>query len=237
MATFKLESIAQLEQEIGRRRHEIASLQQDKDHLLGELNRAQVQQRWLAKQIGEHESELKTVSQSLFLKLAELDRLLQIQDKVSQRAAEVAQQRKQELREGGGYLAQTIDEYSYMKNRRGEQRVALAVDLSLESGNNFYVGFSENITRGGIYVVSYATLPVGEQLMVALSLPGDDEAIHCLAEVVWVRDYTGEVDVDAMAPPGMGLAFRNISSADRDRIEAFVATRQPLFMPEVDELA
>ena len=169
--------------------------------------------------------------------LTELDHLLQVQDKVNVRAAQVAHQRKEELSAGrGGYVAHTVDEYVYMKNRRVQQRVALAVDLGLRSGNNFYVGFSENINKGGIYVSTYEALPKGEQLMVELSLPDGGAPIHSLMEVAWVRDYIGGEDHDAVVPPGMGLTFRDLGPADQGRIAAFVEMRQPLFFPDADDL-
>ena len=47
--------------------------------------------------------------------------------------------------------------------RRRLPRASLATELSLYSGSNFYAGFTEDISEGGVFVASYAMLPVGAQ--------------------------------------------------------------------------
>jgi uncharacterized protein (TIGR02266 family) len=108
-----------------------------------------------------------------------------------------------------------------------------SADVSLEvtpdSDHNFYVGFSANISEGGLFVATYTRKEVGEVVSIQFTLPGDDEPITALTEVRWVREYNETSDVGA----GLGLSFVEISDAAKARIHAFCQTaREPLFYPE-----
>ncbi len=57
------------------------------------------------------------------------------------------------------------------RERRGTRRVELEVDIGYHSETNFFTGFVNDISEGGIFVATYDLLPVGTHLMVSFVLP------------------------------------------------------------------
>jgi uncharacterized protein (TIGR02266 family) len=110
--------------------------------------------------------------------------------------------------------------------RRADVRVALEVEVSLTSDSHFFVGLSGDVSRGGLFVVTWRKLPVGTALFVALDLP--DGRLLADGEVRWARDGADGVT------PGLGIAFARMSEEDRRRIDAFCAERPPLYF-DVEE--
>jgi hypothetical protein len=78
--------------------------------------------------------------------LTELDALLLRQQKVQAVALRELRSRCQEL-QTDGYQPATIDDLAWV-NKRAALRVPLAVEVDLVSENNFFAGFSENISEG-----------------------------------------------------------------------------------------
>jgi uncharacterized protein (TIGR02266 family) len=113
--------------------------------------------------------------------------------------------------------------------RRRHERAHLATELNWFSGSNFYTGFTQDISEGGVFIVSYLTEPVGTEVTLELGFPGAVE-IRATGIVRWVREPR---DIsDETEPPGMGIQFINLSDEDRLLIHEFVDNRAPLFHPE-----
>jgi uncharacterized protein (TIGR02266 family) len=96
--------------------------------------------------------------------------------------------------------------------------------VSLASDSNFFVGLSGDVSRGGLFVVTWRKLEVGTAIFVAIDLP--DGRLLADGEVRWARE--------AADAPGLGIAFTNMSEEDRRRIEVFCAQRAPLYF-DVEE--
>lgn len=110
--------------------------------------------------------------------------------------------------------------------RRSFPRARLVTELGLYSDSNFYTGFTEDISEGGVFVATYAVTPVGSQVVLELALPGDFE-IHTTGTVRWIRG-SGE-DCDGTEPPGMGIQFDALTEEELALIREFVENRSPLF--------
>jgi uncharacterized protein (TIGR02266 family) len=108
--------------------------------------------------------------------------------------------------------------------RRGHRRVALDVDVTLASEHNFFVGFTENISEGGLFIATHQLMPVGSVIDVTFRLPAG-EPIHIKAAVQWVRQFNANSDTW----PGLGVSFLDMSDTDRATVNAFLAVRDPLF--------
>lgn len=113
--------------------------------------------------------------------------------------------------------------------RRHYRRAHIVAELALHSGSNFYMGFTQDISEGGVFVVSYLTEPIGTVLSLELQFPGAVE-IHAKGVVRWVREPHGFDD--SSEPPGMGIQFLDLAEQDRALIAEFVELRAPLFYPD-----
>lgn len=108
-------------------------------------------------------------------------------------------------------------------NRRYSRRVELDVDIGLHSETNFFVGFAEDISDGGLFVATYDLLPVGTELTLSLVLPGGKQVIVS-GRVTWIRDpHDGEL------APGVGVRFQRLDEDDRTAIDLFLKKRAPMF--------
>lgn len=109
-------------------------------------------------------------------------------------------------------------------HRRGHQRFSVDLDVSLGSDHNFYSGFAENLSVGGVFVATHQLRPVGETVEVCIHLP-DGTEVRAAGEVRWVRLFNSNSDM----PPGMGLRFRELEPASNQAIERFLDHREPIF--------
>jgi len=111
---------------------------------------------------------------------------------------------------------------------RGHYRKPVEIDITLESESQFYAGFGENLSEGGIFVATHAVQPVGTRLEVVFTLPGLNRPIRVQGDVRWVRPYSETSD----SPAGMGLRFVSLAAPDAEAIRAFCARRAPLFFED-----
>jgi uncharacterized protein (TIGR02266 family) len=110
------------------------------------------------------------------------------------------------------------------KGRRSERRM-VQVEVGVFSQSNFYLGFTENVSAGGVFIATYCPRPIGSTLEIELHLP--DGLLHVSGTVRWLRTTDACEDW-----PGMGVQFDDLSENDGRRIRDFVSVRDPLFFVE-----
>jgi Tfp pilus assembly protein PilZ len=105
--------------------------------------------------------------------------------------------------------------------------IRVEAELGAHSATNFYKGLSGNdvIDDGGIFVSTYQIPPIGQNLIVHVSLPGGYE-FEAKAMVRWTREHVGSSD---HAPPGYGAQFSDITPEGRQLVYRYVRNREPLF--------
>ena len=114
--------------------------------------------------------------------------------------------------------------------RRRSRRLDLAVDVGFETANNFYQGFSEDLSDGGLFVATYQLEPVGTIIEIEFTLP-NGHIVRARGEVRWLRDLRND---SADVQPGMGLRFVGLPEEDKRAIKAFTEARNPLFYDDED---
>lgn len=109
--------------------------------------------------------------------------------------------------------------------KREQPRYAVELDVTMGSEHNFFAGFVENISAGGIFVATHRKAVIGEQFQISIRLPGMLPNVEGVAEVRWSREPNEETGQQ----PGLGLRFVRLSRESFVAIEAFCAHRDPLF--------
>lgn len=112
--------------------------------------------------------------------------------------------------------------------RRVTQRAGVEVDIGFQSETNFFTGFSQDISEGGIFIATYDLLDRGTEMAVSFTLP-DGHLVSCTGVVRWIREHN-EMTPDVY--PGMGVQFMNLSGEDRQAIEGFLQQRPAMFYEE-----
>lgn len=108
---------------------------------------------------------------------------------------------------------------------RRSARVALEADVGFQSESNFYTGFSEDLSDGGVFLATFNLLKLHSPVTVTFTLP-DGHLIVAQGRVAWVREYN-ESTPDLS--PGMGVQFEDLSEADLRSIRSFLRKRAPMF--------
>ena len=106
-------------------------------------------------------------------------------------------------------------------NRRDHDRIAVDVEVTMTSEHNFYTGFTEDISAGGLFISSHETLPIGTEL--PFSLKRGRGVVSCPGVVPWVREPSPYLDG---VPPGMGVQFDDIPPNVAAAINEFIASRR-----------
>jgi uncharacterized protein (TIGR02266 family) len=108
---------------------------------------------------------------------------------------------------------------------RTAPRVNLCVDIGFRSETNFYTGYTDDLSTGGLFVATFNLKPIGTSLALVFCLPAGRE-IETEGIVRWIRD-TREYNSGVVT--GMGIQFCGLLSEDADAIRAFIALRDPIF--------
>lgn len=110
-------------------------------------------------------------------------------------------------------------------SKRQSPRVKMQAAVDLTSDNNFFSGFSANISDGGIFIATVNHLPQGTHVDVSFSLP-TGERISAAGVVRWHREVN---DKDPGSFPGVGIQFTDLDASAHEAIHAFIVKRDPLF--------
>lgn len=107
-------------------------------------------------------------------------------------------------------------------------REQVEANLGATTESNFYVGFSGEISQGGVFVSTYNILPVGTAVQLHVTLPGN-LSTDVNGSVRFVRD---PMDMSSDSEPGMGVAFEGLAKDSRELILRFIRKRPPMFYDE-----
>ncbi|MGQ0506861.1 MAG: TIGR02266 family protein [Myxococcaceae bacterium] len=112
--------------------------------------------------------------------------------------------------------------------RRENARVRMQAAIDMTSDSNFFTGFSTNLSEGGIFVATVATLKQGTEVDLRFSLPGGAK-LDVKGVVRWIREVN---DATPEIFPGVGIQFVNLAPEVSQAIHRFVGQREPLFYPD-----
>jgi uncharacterized protein (TIGR02266 family) len=108
---------------------------------------------------------------------------------------------------------------------RNASRHACEVDIGFQSDTNFYAGFSEDISEGGLFVSTYDFKTIGSEIDVNFTLPSG-HTVMAQGVVRWIRELN-PLHPDQL--PGMGVQFTNLTEIDKKAIQEFLGLRTPMF--------
>ena len=109
-----------------------------------------------------------------------------------------------------------------------KERAACEVNIGANTDSNFFVGFSGEISEGGVFCATYNIQPRGSAMRVLVTLPGNFEK-HVNGFVRFVRD---PMDLGGEGEPGMGIQFEGLDPEARELILRFIRKRAPMFYDE-----
>ena len=97
---------------------------------------------------------------------------------------------------------------------RTHPRAPIELKVDYKKLNSFFADYTKNISKGGTFIRTKKTLPVGTRFLFRLTVPGRAKAFELNGEVVHAS-ATGE-------EPGMGIRFVWDEDSHRTEFESVV---------------
>ncbi|HEX7666940.1 MAG TPA: TIGR02266 family protein [Polyangiaceae bacterium] len=110
---------------------------------------------------------------------------------------------------------------------RASPRKKVEVDIGIHSDSHFFAGLTGDVSRGGLFVATYAELTVGNKIMLDFELPNGKIVVEGV--VRWRRFASPQ------AGPGYGVQFEDVDDETMEKIERFCKARPPLYYDQADD--
>lgn len=98
---------------------------------------------------------------------------------------------------------------------RGETRKTIRLKVMFRK-DTVQLGFTVNLSSGGMFLETESPFPPGEVLMLRFSLPEQGVAMSCRARVSWINPPASPLDPEL--PAGMGLHFLDLDLGHQQQI-------------------
>ena len=108
----------------------------------------------------------------------------------------------------------------------------IEVHVNSSSDHNFYTGFTQNISEGGLFIATSNISPLGTQLEFTFTLHPDPESITVRGVVRWIRESHDFTEM----PPGMGVMFHDVNPIAKARMDDFIRRRRESIFYDDEEL-
>jgi uncharacterized protein (TIGR02266 family) len=107
---------------------------------------------------------------------------------------------------------------------REHDRLSFQAEVTVKSETNFFMGFSENISEGGLFLATLSPPAIGESISIFVKTM-EGEEIEVEGIVRWHRSGPGGLVT------GCGVQFRELSPAAHRAFEAIMIQlrKEPLF--------
>ncbi|CAN5515464.1 hypothetical protein BH09MYX1_BH09MYX1_41990 [soil metagenome] len=105
------------------------------------------------------------------------------------------------------------------QERRQHRRIFLRVDLDFACGHNFFRGKTRDLSVGGLFIETTASIPIGTVLSIDLRFLKRNLRVNAVA--TWENRERGRV-------VGVGIQFVDLPESASRAIQAFMALREPL---------
>jgi uncharacterized protein (TIGR02266 family) len=107
--------------------------------------------------------------------------------------------------------------------RRIHERVRLEAEVTGFSESNFFTGFTEDISEGGVFIATHCPPVVGIRVEVAVKI-GEGSAMVLTGEVVWHRGQGSDIS-------GCGVRFIDLTEEQTVTLAGVLQRldREPLF--------
>ena len=99
-------------------------------------------------------------------------------------------------------------------DRRQQPRAPIELKVEYKRLNTFFHDYTKNISKGGTFIKTKKTLPLGTRFLFRLTVPGRERPFELNGEVIHAT-ATGE-------EPGMGIRFVWTDPRERTAFEGLV---------------
>ena len=98
--------------------------------------------------------------------------------------------------------------------KREHFRAPIELKVEYKKMNTFFADYTKNISKGGTFIKTRRSLPIGTRFLFRLAVPGRDAPFELNGEVVHASPSGDE--------PGMGIRFVWTADSEREAFESVV---------------
>jgi type IV pilus assembly protein PilZ len=103
---------------------------------------------------------------------------------------------------------------------RVHERTPFQLRVAYERMNSFFADYTKNISKGGTFIKTERSVPLGTKFLFSLSIPSLPQPVQLLGEVAW---FLGPDEaVQQSTEPGMGIRFLFDGPEQRLQFESMV---------------
>ena len=102
--------------------------------------------------------------------------------------------------------------------RRGSTRLNVEIPIEYQSLQSFQKNPGFNLAASGVYIRTAVPYDMGDRVLLRFQLPGQETSVKLVGQVVWRN-----ADPKRLGGMGMGIQFVDMSGADRESIEQYMA--------------
>jgi uncharacterized protein (TIGR02266 family) len=114
-------------------------------------------------------------------------------------------------------------------DRRATRRLPIEIDVTIEGAAHRFTAPTQDISVGGLFLLTFRTIPVDTHVMLAFTLPNGAK-LEVLGVVKWGRVMHGDDGEAQVAQlPGLGIAFFCLEPEARATLERFCTVREALY--------
>ncbi len=110
-------------------------------------------------------------------------------------------------------------EWTGVEDKREDERIRAEIRVKFNKPKDFLKKYTEDISKGGIFVKAINPLPVGTDVKIILMIPGEDN-IELSGKVVYVLNENEATKIGRS--PGMGVEFSAIDSDTGKKMEKII---------------
>jgi len=113
-------------------------------------------------------------------------------------------------------------------SERINREINVNFEVSVDGPHNFFAGFTQDISKGGVFLATHQVYPIGTKMRLSFEIEG----VHIEVEAVvrWARKPENIFGNDLH--PGMGLQFLNTDEKLIVAFESFLEKKEPLLIDE-----
>lgn len=115
-----------------------------------------------------------------------------------------------------------------MRERRGDPRVEVDVEVHYRTAHEFLSAYTRNISGGGIFVRTPHPLGLNQTVRVRFTLPGITHKFECNGIVVWANTPSSR----SALPAGMGIKLEDLDQESQNLLSEYVRASEPAGSPD-----
>ncbi len=111
---------------------------------------------------------------------------------------------------------------------RANDRHAFDIRVGVATDHKLFVGLTQNISAGGLFIATEAPLTRGEKVQVRFSVPGSNYVFDKQATVCWTKPLDADMG-DGRTHAGAGVRFDNLTEEEQKILNAFLQVHDAIF--------